>query len=591
MGITVGNSVESVNDLVGAYDSLVGAWNGIPNRNADDHGPIIDAISGGAAALGALAQRLPPGWSQAAGAGGVIGSGAAFLKSFVDLQDAMQRGNAYDIAKNFLGAAAAATGFLAAVLPPPARYTAAIASIALTAAKNGFPSDVSIPLQPRNPTIDVDAAIAAGLIDRNTLLPTIAPETHTCTANSINWQPPRDPLVLDLDGGGITTSGINPASPIYFDQDADGVKTATGWIASGEAIVVRDLNGNGLIDSGRELFGDNTILTRGARAGQLAANGFEALADLDSDINGVADGKFDAADTAFASVKLWKDANQNGISETAELFTFAQLGVASINVAGTASNVNLGGGNTQTVTGSFTRTAGTEGEAGTAHLAGSLLLANNNFYRQFTDDPVLTTAAQALPQMRGSGAVRDLRPALSLGTAQAASLQTALGQFASGTTKAQQLSQLDAVIQSWGATSGMQTSVQTNRTLTIPVSGAGSVTAIAQFAQSNPALYAQITALERFNGQTILDKWVRASGATNAVSFSAEQQALLQQAYDALKNSVYGALVVQTRLKPYLGSKPMKCYRVNSCLRNILLGQKHIQISTHDPPHHHADKS
>ncbi len=38
--------------------------------------------------------------------------------------------------------------------------------------------------------------------------------------------------------------------------------------------MVRDLNGNGTIDSGRELFGDNTILTRGPNAGQLAANGF-----------------------------------------------------------------------------------------------------------------------------------------------------------------------------------------------------------------------------------------------------------------------------------------------------------------------------
>jgi len=71
--------------------------------------------------------------------------------------------------------------------------------------------------------------------------------------SALNWVPARrDPLVLDLDGGGITTSGINPNAPILFDQDGDGTLTATGWIAAGEAIVVRDLNGNGTIDSGRD---------------------------------------------------------------------------------------------------------------------------------------------------------------------------------------------------------------------------------------------------------------------------------------------------------------------------------------------------
>ncbi|MEJ8849674.1 hypothetical protein [Variovorax rhizosphaerae] len=270
------------------------------------------------------------------------------------------------------------------------------------------------------------------------MVPTLLSSINTLVTNALNWVAPRrDPLVLDLDGNGITTSGINPNAPILFDQDGDGTKTATGWIASGEAIVVRDLNGNGTIDSGRELFGDNTILTHGARAGQTAANGFEALADLDADANGVADGKFDGHDVAFSSVKLWKDLNQDGVSQANELLSFADLGVASINVAGTGSNVNLGGGNTQTFSGSFTKADGTVGSSGTAHMAGSLLLANNNFYREFTDDPAVSTEAAALPQMTGSGAVRDLRPAMSLGTAQALALQAQLAQFAAGTTKAQ----------------------------------------------------------------------------------------------------------------------------------------------------------
>jgi hypothetical protein len=158
--------------------------------------------------------------------------------------------------------------------------------------------------------------------------PGVDSAVNTQTTNAMNWVPRRDPLVLDLDGGGITTSAINPNAPIYFDQDGDGTRTATGWIAAGEAIVVRDLNGNGLIDSGRELFGDNTILTHGPRAGQTATNGFEALADMDSNL----DGKFDARDADFASVKLWKDRNQDGVSQSDELFTFAQNNIWNIEI-------------------------------------------------------------------------------------------------------------------------------------------------------------------------------------------------------------------------------------------------------------------
>jgi len=250
----------------------------------------------------------------------------------------------------------------------------------------------------------------------------------TCTDfnTAKNWVARRDPLVLDLDGGGIRTSAIDPNAPIYFDQNGDGIRTATGWIGAGEALVVRDLNGNGLIDSGRELFGDSTVLTHGATVGQTAANGFAALADLDRDANGVADGKFDSHDAAFDSVRLWQDANQDGISQAGELHTFAELGIASINVTGAAGSIDLGGGNTQTMSGSFTRSDGETGGSGTADVAGSLQLANNDFYRQFTDNPALTEAAQALPQMQGSGWVRDLRDAMSLGTEQALALQDML---------------------------------------------------------------------------------------------------------------------------------------------------------------------
>ncbi|MEO8122096.1 MAG: hypothetical protein ABI606_22570, partial [Rhodoferax sp.] len=90
--------------------------------------------------------------------------------------------------------------------------------------------------------------------------PIISNIVNTLFGNAKNWTPPRDPLVLDLDGDGIEAIGINSAAPILFDMDGDGTKTGTGWIKADDGLVVLDRNANGLIDSGRELFGDSTIL-------------------------------------------------------------------------------------------------------------------------------------------------------------------------------------------------------------------------------------------------------------------------------------------------------------------------------------------
>ena len=91
-----------------------------------------------------------------------------------------------------------------------------------------------------------------------------------------NWRWPRDPIILDLDGDGLETVGLN--ANIYFDHDGDGVLTKTGWVGKDDALLVWDRNANGRIDTGAELFGDFTPLPNGT----LAPNGFAALAALDS---------------------------------------------------------------------------------------------------------------------------------------------------------------------------------------------------------------------------------------------------------------------------------------------------------------------
>ncbi|MCL2717079.1 MAG: hypothetical protein FWD68_21680, partial [Alphaproteobacteria bacterium] len=84
----------------------------------------------------------------------------------------------------------------------------------------------------------------------------IADSVNNSYLGARGWTPPRDPLVLvlDLDGDGIETVGIG-GNPVLFDHSGNGVKTGTGWVKPDDGFLVLDRNGNGLIDSGRELFG------------------------------------------------------------------------------------------------------------------------------------------------------------------------------------------------------------------------------------------------------------------------------------------------------------------------------------------------
>lgn len=86
-------------------------------------------------------------------------------------------------------------------------------------------------------------------------------------------------------------------------------------------------------------------------------NVFEALADLDSNHDGV----FDGDDEAFGEVMVWQDKNQNGIVDDGELMTLNEAGITSITLDYENQSITDINGNAHNQTGTFVKTDGTNG--------------------------------------------------------------------------------------------------------------------------------------------------------------------------------------------------------------------------------------
>ena len=111
--------------------------------------------------------------------------------------------------------------------------------------------------------------------------------------------------------------------------------TTMGWVAPTDGLLVRDLNGDGVINDGGELFGSATGLPDGTKA----SDGYAALQTLDA--NG--DGVISNADAGWDSLRVWTDVNSDGVSQAGELASLDSLDVAQLNLNAQPTALNQNG--------------------------------------------------------------------------------------------------------------------------------------------------------------------------------------------------------------------------------------------------------
>ncbi len=160
-----------------------------------------------------------------------------------------------------------------------------------------------------------------------------------------------DPIVLDLDSDGIELSSYQRGA--QFDLTGSGRAQQVAFVQGGDAFLALDRNGDGLINSGLELFGEQ----HGAR------NGFEELRTFDD--NG--DGVINRDDAIFESLRVFLD-NGNGITEAGELLRLTDVGIEEIDLGYRDVDERAAGGNRITQIASFLRSDGSRGKAADALL-------------------------------------------------------------------------------------------------------------------------------------------------------------------------------------------------------------------------------
>lgn len=327
----------------------------------------------------------------------------------------------------------------------------------------------------------------------------------------------RSPIALDLDGDGVETTAL--ADVAHFDHDANGFAEQTGWVSSDDGLLVMDRDGNGNIDSGKELFGDQTILSNGTKA----SNGFQALFELDDN----KDGKIDANDAAYTQLKVWQDIDGDGYSSSDELLSLSDAGVASINTGYTSTEQTDPNGNTIKQTGSFTKSDGTTGNTADVYFQVDKTDTIANERLDVPED------IASLPDLEGYGNVYDLQQAMVRDTSGA--LKGLVEQFAAETDAEARRALIIPILYKWAGVENID-----------PLSRA------ARIIYGNAIGDARkLATLEAFMGEGYVGTWCWGERDPNPHGPASK---ILLRAFDELAGGIYSQLMAQTHFKPLFDS-------------------------------------
>lgn len=126
-----------------------------------------------------------------------------------------------------------------------------------------------------------------------------------------------DPLIINFD---TDITGLSDQT-FCFDLDSDGVEERINKLVCGSGFLALDLNEDGIINDGSELFGTKS------------GNGFKDLEQYDSD----RDGFIDEDDEVFDKLKIWCP-NENG---GYDLYSLKEKGIGAIGLSNAQTDFSL----------------------------------------------------------------------------------------------------------------------------------------------------------------------------------------------------------------------------------------------------------
>jgi len=146
-------------------------------------------------------------------------------------------------------------------------------------------------------------------------------ERESMVRESVSWRAAggvlMDPLVFSLD----CDLRMLSQKSFQFDLNSDGKDDESFSLQPGSGFLALDLNDDGIINNGAELFGPTT------------GHGFLELARHDFDANGW----IDENDPVFSKLRIWKP----GSPENAEIISLAEAGIGAVSLTNDQTSFQL----------------------------------------------------------------------------------------------------------------------------------------------------------------------------------------------------------------------------------------------------------